>query len=115
MARQRTSNTPSCNHGMLEFWNAYSQPCSTVTGSQRIQSRNCSPVIAENFETINLKPFKLFVLVDEKNRDLTDGHMIMWRIFNNTDAQRDLYREGDRALFDATYKLPERLQERMAT
>ena len=33
--------------------------------------------------------------------------MIMWRIFNNTDAQRDLYREGDRALFDATYKLPE--------
>ena len=68
------------------------------------------------FETINLKPFKLFVLVDEKNRDLTDGHMIMWRIFNNTDAQRDLYREGDRALFDATYKLPEeRLQARMAT
>ena len=54
-----------------------------------------------------LKPFKLFVLVDEKNRDLADGHMIMWRIFNNTDAQRDLYREGDRALFDATYKLPE--------
>ena len=59
------------------------------------------------FETINLKPFKIFVLVDEKNRDLSDGHMIMWRIFNNTDAQRDLYREGDRALFDATYKLPE--------
>lgn len=57
------------------------------------------------FDRVNLKAFKLFVLVDEKNKDMSDGHKIMWRIFNNTDAKRDFYVSEDRLLIDATYKL----------
>jgi 4-hydroxy-3-polyprenylbenzoate decarboxylase len=59
------------------------------------------------FQKVNLKPYKIFVLVDEKNKNLRDYHRILWRVFNNTDAGRDLFIEGDRALVDATYKLCE--------
>ena len=59
------------------------------------------------FDGINLRPFKAFVLVDEKNHDLKDYHKIMWRVFNNTDGLRDVFRNGDRILIDATYKIPE--------
>ena len=57
------------------------------------------------FSKTNLKPFKVFVLVDEKNPDLKDYHKIMWRVFNNTDGLRDVFPHADRVLIDATYKL----------
>lgn len=59
------------------------------------------------FQKVNLKPFKVFVLVDEKNHDLRDFHKILWRIFNNTDGLRDVFPFEDRVLVDATYKIPE--------
>ncbi len=64
------------------------------------------------FDRINLRPFKVFVIVDEKNNDLKDYHRILWRVFNNTDALRDVFREGDRVLVDATYKIAEEGYER---
>ncbi|MBW7877483.1 MAG: menaquinone biosynthesis decarboxylase [Candidatus Cloacimonetes bacterium] len=59
------------------------------------------------FVKIHLKPFKIFVVVDEKCKDIKDGHHLAWRVFNNTDSQRDFFIEGDRMLIDATYKIPE--------
>jgi 4-hydroxy-3-polyprenylbenzoate decarboxylase len=59
------------------------------------------------FSKLNLKAFKIFVLVDEKVKHLSDAHHVMWRVFNNTDGQRDFFIEGDRMLVDATYKISE--------
>ncbi|MCO4781070.1 MAG: menaquinone biosynthesis decarboxylase [Candidatus Cloacimonetes bacterium] len=59
------------------------------------------------FSKANLSFFKIFIVVDEKNPDLSDGHRIMWRIFNNIDANRDLFLNEDRMLIDATYKTKE--------
>jgi 4-hydroxy-3-polyprenylbenzoate decarboxylase len=53
------------------------------------------------------KAFTIVVLVDHKNNDLLDDHKIMWRIFNNTDWERDTFFSADRRamLIDSTAKV----------
>ncbi len=47
---------------------------------------------------------KILVIVDEKNNQLDNAYMLVWRVVNNIDSNRDIYMEGDTIAIDATNK-----------
>ncbi len=55
-----------------------------------------------------LKPLKghmkLIVIVDEYHNDVTNPYMLIWRVVNNIDALRDIFREEEFIAIDATTK-----------
>lgn len=58
------------------------------------------------FESDIASEYDVFVFVDAKNNDLFDGHKLMWRIFNNTDWNKDTRFSAarDRMSIDSTAK-----------
>jgi 4-hydroxy-3-polyprenylbenzoate decarboxylase len=48
--------------------------------------------------------FKIIVLFDEKNNDLSNPYMLFWRVLNNIDAKRDLFLDKNIMMVDATKK-----------
>ncbi|MCK5293329.1 MAG: menaquinone biosynthesis decarboxylase, partial [Arcobacteraceae bacterium] len=55
-----------------------------------------------------LKPLfshiKILVIVDEKNNELDNIYMLVWRVVNNIDSNRDIFIEGQTIGIDATNK-----------
>jgi len=55
-----------------------------------------------------LKPLfnhiKILVIVDEKNNDLENAYMLVWRVVNNIDSNRDIFIDGQTIGVDATNK-----------
>ena len=55
-----------------------------------------------------LKPLfnhiKLLIIVDEKNNDLENAYMLVWRVVNNIDSNRDIFIQGQTIGIDATNK-----------
>lgn len=55
-----------------------------------------------------LKPLKehtkLLIFVDDSSNDLENPYMLLWRIVNNIDAQRDIFLESEYIGIDATNK-----------
>ena len=55
-----------------------------------------------------LKPLfshiKILVIVDEKNNQLDNPYMLVWRVVNNIDSNRDIYLDGHTIAIDATNK-----------
>jgi 4-hydroxy-3-polyprenylbenzoate decarboxylase len=52
-----------------------------------------------------LTPFSLLLLYD-REIDLTDGSLLLWKLFNNVDPGRDLVAHGGRIVVDACRKGP---------
>jgi 4-hydroxy-3-polyprenylbenzoate decarboxylase len=55
-----------------------------------------------------LKPLfshiKILVVIDEKNNDLENPYMLLWRVVNNIDSNRDIFIDGNTIGIDATNK-----------
>ncbi|VAY88247.1 UbiD family decarboxylase associated with menaquinone via futalosine [hydrothermal vent metagenome] len=55
-----------------------------------------------------LKPLfshiKILVIVDEKNNNLDNTYMLVWRVVNNIDSNRDIFIDGQTIGIDATNK-----------
>ncbi|HRF56109.1 MAG TPA: menaquinone biosynthesis decarboxylase, partial [Campylobacterales bacterium] len=47
---------------------------------------------------------KIFALFDEASNDLENPYMLFWRLLNNIDAKRDIFKNEDIMLLDATQK-----------
>jgi 4-hydroxy-3-polyprenylbenzoate decarboxylase len=54
----------------------------------------------------DLAAFSIILLYDEPV-DLRDASLVLWKVFNNVDPKRDVVREQDRIVIDATRKGPE--------
>jgi len=50
------------------------------------------------------KNIKILVIVDEKNNDLDNLYMLLWRVVNNIDSNRDIFIESHTIGIDATNK-----------
>ena len=48
--------------------------------------------------------FRVLIAVDEKNNYLDNPYMLVWRVVNNIDSNRDFYYENDTLCVDATNK-----------
>ena len=55
-----------------------------------------------------LKPlyehFKILIIIDDKKNDVNNPYMLVWRVTNNIDSNRDIYLESDTLAVDATNK-----------
>lgn len=60
----------------------------------------------EYFESlVNLSTnIRIVVFIDEKNNDVNNSYMTLWRVTNNIDAQRDIFVSGLMVGIDATNK-----------
>jgi len=58
------------------------------------------------FEKLKLleKHIKLLVFVDSEKNDINNPYMLIWRVANNIDAKRDIYKENEYIAIDATDK-----------
>ena len=50
------------------------------------------------------KYMKILVIVDEKNNSLDNQYMLVWRVVNNIDSNRDVYIDGNFVAIDGTNK-----------
>ncbi|MBD3840857.1 MAG: menaquinone biosynthesis decarboxylase [Campylobacterales bacterium] len=50
------------------------------------------------------KHIKILVMVDEKNNNLDNPYMLVWRVVNNIDSNRDIFIDGHTIGVDATNK-----------
>jgi 4-hydroxy-3-polyprenylbenzoate decarboxylase len=50
------------------------------------------------------KYMKILVIVDEKNNSLDNRYMLVWRVVNNIDSNRDVYIDGNFVAIDGTNK-----------
>jgi len=50
------------------------------------------------------KHINILIIVDEKNNYLDNPYMLVWRVVNNIDSNRDFYFEQDKLCIDATNK-----------
>ena len=48
--------------------------------------------------------FRVLIAIDEKNNYLDNPYMLVWRVVNNIDSNRDFYYENDTLCIDATNK-----------
>ena len=55
-----------------------------------------------------LKPLfrhmKVLIIIDEQNNDLNNEYMLVWRVVNNIDSNRDIFIDGNTIGIDATNK-----------
>ena len=60
----------------------------------------------EVFATLKplLEHLKILIIVDEKNNSVDNPYMLIWRVVNNIDSNRDFYFEQNRLCIDATNK-----------
>jgi 4-hydroxy-3-polyprenylbenzoate decarboxylase len=90
---------------------AYGEKCKNsvllITIDKEAATENIAESLSEQiFKSKLTSEFDIFIFLDDKNNDLFDGHKIMWRIFNNTDWNRDARFSADRNLIsiDSTAK-----------
>jgi 4-hydroxy-3-polyprenylbenzoate decarboxylase len=50
------------------------------------------------------KHIKILVIVDDKNNDLQNSYMLLWRVVNNIDSNRDIFIQDNTIGIDATNK-----------
>ena len=47
---------------------------------------------------------RIIVIVDDQNNNLNNPYMLLWRVVNNIDSNRDIYVDGNTIGIDATNK-----------
>ncbi|MDM8554441.1 menaquinone biosynthesis decarboxylase [Desulfococcaceae bacterium HSG7] len=68
--------------------------------------RNGKAFAADILRLEVLEPYNIFILFD-KDIDLDDAPLILWKLFNNVDPERDITIQEGRVVIDASIKGPE--------
>jgi len=92
-----------CNADILKLKQYYTDtknPLTIITVNKKVSQK-------ELFEEIKelCKYIKILIIVDEKNQnDLDNAYMLIWRVVNNIDSNRDIYFHEHSICVDATNK-----------
>lgn len=95
-----------CDHiknAHIPLWNVKNIP---VLLNVEKDARYRGKQIAGALLRLGLDIYTIFVLFDGEI-DLLDSSLIFWKLFNNADPIRDIYRESGKIVIDATKKGPE--------
>jgi 4-hydroxy-3-polyprenylbenzoate decarboxylase len=74
-------------------------PITVVTVDKKRSQADLFKELEPLFENI-----KILVIIDEKNNDLDNKYMLVWRVVNNIDSNRDIFINGNTLGIDATNK-----------
>ncbi len=70
---------------------------------EKAANRGGKAFAEEIFADSSLKPFNIIILYD-KDIDIRDNSLILWKLFNNTDPGRDMIFQGHQVVIDACKK-----------
>ncbi len=73
--------------------------------AEKVPKRSGREIAEQTLRTNALKSFNIIILYD-KDIDLHDNSLILWKLFNNVDPQRDIIKNGNRMVIDACKKGP---------
>ncbi len=68
-----------------------------------VDKKRCLKEVFESLLDLE-KYIKILIFVDEKENDVKNPYMLVWRIANNIDAKRDIFIKDDFVIVDATNK-----------
>lgn len=68
-----------------------------------VDKKRSQKYLIEELKTL-FSHIKILVIVDEEANDLENPYMLIWRVTNNIDSNRDLYIEANTICLDATNK-----------
>ena len=71
-----------------------------------VSVRKHNHAIRDYFPTLEAlsRSIRIIVFVDEEKNDIHNPYMLIWRVSNNIDAQRDIYRSDAIVAIDGTTK-----------
>ncbi|MDB4257251.1 menaquinone biosynthesis decarboxylase [Arcobacteraceae bacterium] len=85
--------------GLKQYYKDTKSPIVVVTVEKNRSQKHLIEEVKPLFNHI-----KILVIIDEKNNDLENAYMLVWRVVNNIDSNRDLYIDGQTVSIDATNK-----------
>lgn len=84
---------------------AYAQNRILAISIQRSGETGAQEIASLLLDQADLEPFNVFILFDPEI-DLSDGSLMLWKLFNNVDPGRDMIFRGDRVVINAGIKGP---------
>jgi len=69
----------------------------------KVQKNRSQKHLFEDLKPV-LNHIKILIIVDDAKNDLDNKYMLIWRVVNNIDSNRDLYFDGNTICVDATNK-----------
>ncbi|WP_298691357.1 menaquinone biosynthesis decarboxylase [uncultured Sulfuricurvum sp.] len=85
--------------GLTQYMRHTANPITVVSVNKIRPLKECMSVLEELKSLV-----RIVVFVDEKKNDIHNPYMLIWRVVNNIDAQRDLYRSETIVAIDGTLK-----------
>ncbi|MEA3315715.1 MAG: menaquinone biosynthesis decarboxylase [Campylobacterota bacterium] len=68
-----------------------------------VEKSSSQSIVIKELESL-FNHIKILVIVDEKSNDLDNSYMLVWRVVNNIDSNRDIYINNETVCIDATNK-----------
>jgi 4-hydroxy-3-polyprenylbenzoate decarboxylase len=85
--------------GLKQYMRHTKNPVTVITVEKERQTKECFDAL------MLLSPYlRVVAFVDEKNNDIENPYMLIWRVTNNLDAQRDVFISGLMVGLDGTNK-----------
>jgi len=85
--------------GLKQYYTNTSNPIAVITVEKNRSQKYLVDELSPLFNHI-----KILVIIDVKNNDLENPYMLVWRVVNNIDSNRDIYINGQTVSVDATNK-----------
>ncbi len=85
--------------GLKQYFTSTKNPVTII----KVQKTRSQKYLFEDLKSL-LNHIKILVIVDEEKNDLDNTYMLVWRVVNNIDSNRDLYFDGNTIAVDATNK-----------
>jgi len=85
--------------GLKQYYKNTSNPIAVIT----VDKNRSQKYLIDELSVLS-NHIKILIIIDEKNNDLENAYMLVWRVVNNIDSNRDIYINGQTVSVDATNK-----------
>ncbi|MGB3751843.1 MAG: menaquinone biosynthesis decarboxylase [Arcobacteraceae bacterium] len=85
--------------GLKQYYKDTKNPITIIT----VEKNRSQKYLIEELKPL-FSYIKILAIIDEKNNDLDNAYMLVWRVVNNIDSNRDIYIDGQTVSIDATNK-----------
>ncbi len=99
---QKAKSTSENVRGVKQYFTDTQNPITVIAVDK--QNLSLSSYLS-NFSALK-DNCRVIILVDSHNNSINNPYMLVWRVVNNIDSQRDIYMNGDFYVIDGTNKIP---------
>lgn len=96
---EKMQNISNDIKGLKQYYTDTKSPIVVIS----VEKNRCQKYLIDELKPL-FNHIKILAIVDEKNNDLDNAYMLIWRVVNNIDSNRDIYIDGHTVSIDATNK-----------